>query len=212
MVTVDAYLAFCAALAALAAVPGPRVTVIVANALRHGARAGLLNVLGTQVGVAAWLGIAVLGLQSVIDAIGARFDLLRYAGAAYVIWLGVKLLRANVDLSAAQDQARPAGNFRARNFRARNFVVQGFFVILTIPKMLVLFGALIPGFLTRGGDAGAETLTLGLSFAVIAAAIDTGYALMAGQARSWVSCTKIRAIEVASGLCLALGGTGMALR
>ena len=207
MVTVDAYLAFCAASAALAAVSGPRVTVILANALRHGARAGLLNVLGTQVGVAVWLGIAVLGLQAVIDAIGARFDLLRYAGAAYVIWLGVKLLRANGDLSVAQDQAWPAGNFPARNF-----VVQGFFVILTIPKMLVLFGALIPGFLTRGGDAGAETLTLGLSFAVIAAAIDTGYALMAGQARSWVSCTKIRAIEVASGLCLALGGTGMALR
>lgn len=201
MVTIDAYLGFCAASVILAAVPGPTVTVILANGLRYGVRAGMLNVLGTQGGVAVWLGSAVLGLQAAIDVMGVWFDVLRYAGAAYVIWLAIKLLRSDGDLGLGPDQVLPSGKF----------VVQGFLVILTNPKMLVLFGAVIPSFLTEGGDVGAETLALGASFAIIAALIDTGYALVAGQARSWASRTRFRAIEVASGLCLALGGTWMAL-
>ena len=116
MVT-DSYLAFCAASLALAVVPGPTVTVIIANSLRHGTRAGMMNVLGTQAGVAIWLVIAVLGLNAMIAVMGVWFDALRYVGAAYLIWLGIKLLRSNGDLAVAVDRARPRGSFFLQGLR-----------------------------------------------------------------------------------------------
>ena len=96
--TLESYLAFCAAAAALAFVPGPTVTVIIANSLRFGHRAGLMNVAGTQAGFVMWLGIAALGLGAAIEVMGIWFDALRYAGAAYLVWLAIKLFRSKGDL------------------------------------------------------------------------------------------------------------------
>ena len=81
------YFAFCVAAAALALVPGPTVTVIIANSLRYGSRAGLMNVAGTQAGFVIWLGIAAMGLGAAIKLMGTWFDVLRWAGAAYLVWL-----------------------------------------------------------------------------------------------------------------------------
>ncbi len=84
--------------------------------------------------------------------------------------------------------------------------------ILSNPKMQTLFGALIPPFLCKTGNTGQQTLILGLTFALIAAASDTAYALAAGRVGSWMSRSRIRAIEVVSGLFLTAGGAWMALR
>lgn len=198
----NAWLAFCAAATALAIVPGPTVTVIIANSLRYGARAGLMNVLGTQAGVAIWLAIAVTGLSAAVQVMGVWFDVLRYVGAAYLVWLGIKLLRSKGDLAQAVERARPGGSF----------FLQGFIVIMSNPKMLVLFGALIPPFITPGGDYTTQLLTLGLTFAAIALVGDTIYALAAGQAGKLLSRSRIRAIEIVSGLCLTGGGIWLALK
>src|SRR3970040_617075 len=88
----DLYLAYVFACVLIAIIPGPTVTVIVANSLRHGTRAGLLNVAGTQLGLALMMATLIVGLTSVIAAMGWIFDWLRYAGAAYLVWLGWKLL------------------------------------------------------------------------------------------------------------------------
>lgn len=200
--TWQTYITFCLAAAALALVPGPTVTVIIANSLRFGSRAGLLNVLGTQIGVFVWLGLAALGLQAAIAAMGVWFDVLRFAGAAYLIWIGLKMLRSKGQLNLANG-ATP---------RPKNFLLQGFIVIMSNPKMLVLFGALIPPFLTPDGDTLRETLWLGGTFMLIAAAGDTLYALLAGSAGAWLSHSRVRAIEVVSGICLTCGGFWMALK
>ena len=147
----ESYLAFCAAAAALAFVPGPTVTVIIANSLRHGTRAGLLNVAGTQAGFVIWLAIAALGLGAAIKMMGIWFDVLRWAGAAYLVWLAIKLFSSNGDLAVAVDRARPRGSF----------FLQGFVVIMSNPKMLVLFGALIPPFITQGWQPDAADLAAG---------------------------------------------------
>ena len=196
------WLAFCVAAAALALVPGPTVTVIIANSLRYGARAGLINVAGTQLGVAIWLAIAVLGLGAAIEVMGVWFDVLRYAGAAYLVWMGIKLLRSKGDLAMATDRARPGGSF----------FLQGFIVIMSNPKMLVLFGALIPPFISPGGNYAGQLLALGLTFAAIALIGDTVYALAAGKAGAWLSRSRIRAIEIARGFCLTVGGVWLALK
>jgi homoserine/homoserine lactone efflux protein len=93
-VPLDLYLAYIAACFLIAIIPGPTVTVIVANSLAHGTHAGLLNVAGTQLGLALMMLILVVGLASVIAAMGWLFEWLRWAGAAYLIWLGYKLLRS----------------------------------------------------------------------------------------------------------------------
>ena len=92
-------------------VPGPTVTLILANSIRHGTRAGLLNVLGTQVGLALMIGVVVLGLTSLMEAAGHWFDWLRLAGAAYLIWLGWKMIRSGGEDSGETPPAAPAGRF-----------------------------------------------------------------------------------------------------
>ncbi|MEI7600275.1 MAG: LysE family translocator [Aestuariivirga sp.] len=200
--TLESYLAFMAAAAALAFVPGPTVTVIIANSLRYGHRAGLLNVAGTQAGFVIWLAIAALGLGAAIKMMGVWFDVLRWAGALYLMWLAFKLFRSNGDLAVAVDRARPRGSF----------FLQGFVVIISNPKMLVLFGALIPPFITPEGNAMQQILILGASFMVIAGFGDVMYALMAGKAGSFLSRSRIRALEIVSGCFLMGGGIWMALR
>ena len=200
--TLDAFLAFCATAVALAAVPGPTVTVIIANSLRHGWRAGMANVLGTQAGFLIWLAIAALGLGAAVKVMGVWFDVLRYAGAAYLVWLGIKMLRSHGDLAVAVDRARPGGSF----------FLQGFVVIMSNPKMLVLFGALIPPFIAAGEAAVPQILLLGLTFMVIAGVGDTLYALGAAKAGSLLSRSRIRALEVVSGLFLVAGGVWLGLR
>lgn len=200
--TLESYLAFTAAAAALAFVPGPTVTVIIANSLRHGHRAGLMNVAGTQLGFVIWLAIAALGLGAAIQVMGVWFDVLRYAGAAYLVWLAIKLFRSNGDLAMAVDRARPMGSF----------FLQGFIVIMSNPKMLVLFGAMIPPFITPGESPMQQILLLGATFMAIAGFGDVMYALMAGKAGSFLSRTRIRALEVVSGCFLMGGGIWMALR
>jgi homoserine/homoserine lactone efflux protein len=198
----DSFIAFVFAATALALVPGPTVTVIIANSLKHGTRAGLGNVLGTQAGVVIWLAIAALGLGAAIKVMGVWFDVLRYAGAAYLVWMGIKLFLSKGDLAIATDRSRPKGSF----------FLQGFVVIMSNPKMLVLFGALIPPFIPLGADVSKYTLMLGLLFAAIALMGDTAYALLAGRAGAWLSRSRIRAIEIISGCCLVGGAAWMVLK
>ncbi len=200
--TLESYLAFTAAAAALAFVPGPTVTVIIANSLRYGHRAGLMNVAGTQAGFVIWLAIAALGLGAAIQVMGVWFDVLRWAGAAYLVWLAIKLFRSKGDLAMVVDRARPNGSF----------FLQGFIVIMSNPKMLVLFGAMIPPFITPGDDPMRQILILGATFMVIAGFGDVMYALMAGKAGSFLSRSRIRALEIISGCFLMGGGIWMALR
>jgi homoserine/homoserine lactone efflux protein len=202
MTSVESYIAFCIAAFALAVVPGPTVTVIVANSLRYGVRAGLLNVGGTVLAGLVWLAIAAFGLTAAVLLMGVWFDLLRYAGAAYLVWLGWKLLTSDGTLRAGKAQERSPNGF----------FWQAFMVTISNPKMLVLYGMMIPPFLSRDGSPTLETLLLGGSFVAIATLTDGAYALLAGQAGEWLSRSRVRSIEIISGTCLAAGGIWMALR
>ena len=190
--TLQAYIAFCLAAIAIVIVPGPTVTVVIANSLKYGQRAGLLNVAGTQAGLVVWMAVAIAGLASAITLMGVWFDAVRIAGAAYLIWLGIKLLRSKGELLAAA-VTKPKGG-------------------LSNPKVLLVFGALIPQFISPDGDYLKQLILLGLSFMVIATVFDSLYAFAAGNAGSWLSNSRVRAVEVSSGLCLIGGGIWLALR
>src|SRR5258705_12594582 len=94
--SLQVYLAFVAACIALALLPGPVVTLVIANGLRHGTSAALTNIAGVQAGLAIMNGIVAIGLTSLMETMGCWFDWARFAGAAYLVWLGIKLIRSPV--------------------------------------------------------------------------------------------------------------------
>src|ERR1700742_2118350 len=91
------YLAYVAACVGLALLPGPIVTLVIANGLRHGTRAALTNIAGVQAAMTIVIGIVAIGLTSLMATMGYWFDWVRFAGAAYLVWLGIKLIRFPVE-------------------------------------------------------------------------------------------------------------------
>ena len=109
------YLAFVAACIALALLPGPMVTLVIANGLRHGTRAALINIAGAQLGLAIVIGVVAIGLTSLMATMGYWFDWVRFAGAAYLVWLGIKLIRSPVEgIDATQPPPPPRREERPR--------------------------------------------------------------------------------------------------
>jgi len=196
------YLAFVAACIALALLPGPVVTLVIANGLRHGTRAALTNIAGVQAGLAIVIGIVAVGLTSLMATMGYWFDWVRFAGAAYLIWLGVKLIRAPVmGVNAEAPPPPPRGGF----------FLQGFLVLLSNPKVLVFFGAFIPQFMDMGRDHVSQVALLGVTFMVIAGMTDAVYALLAGRARLFFSARRTKALSRISGGFMIGGGIWLAL-
>lgn len=195
------YLAYVAACAAIVVVPGPNVTVIIANSLRHGTQAGLMSVAGTQAGLAVMLVVLAAGLSTIVNQLGTVFEWVRLLGAAYLIWLGIKLWRSDGKLGVAEDGALPK----------RNLFWHGFIVLLSNPKVFLFFGAFIPQFIDPAGDPLAQTLVLGATFMVVATVLDSGYALAAGRAGGLLSRGNVRLLERVSGSCLIGGGIWLAL-
>ncbi|MEM7302282.1 MAG: LysE family translocator [Pseudomonadota bacterium] len=196
----SAYLAFVIASIALVVVPGPSVTVIIANSLKHGSRAGLLNVAGTQAGLAIMLLIVAIGLEAITTSLAFVFDWLRLAGAAYLVWLGYQMLRSNGELAQG-----------GRMSMGGSFFWQGFVVIWSNPKALLFYGAFIPQFLSADGSAIWQTVFLGATFMVVATIFDSIYAVAAGRAGGLLTTRNVRTVEIAGGSLLVGGGLWLAL-
>jgi threonine/homoserine/homoserine lactone efflux protein len=201
MIALDAYLAYVLACFVIAVIPGPTVTVIVGNSLAHGARAGLLNVAGTQAGLALMMLVLIVGLASVIEAMAWLFDWLRIAGALYLAWLGWKLLRAPDALGDASSVGQPRGGF----------FMQGFLVLMANPKALLWFGAFIPQFVDPQGNYVAQIVLLGLTAMAVAGVSDGAYAVLTGRAGALLSRRRVRLVSRLSGGFLIGGGLWLAL-
>lgn len=199
--TLELYLAYIAASVLIVIVPGPTVTVIVANSLAHGARAGLLNVAGTQLGLAIMIGVLLVGLTSIIETMGWWFDWLRLAGAAYLIWIGYKLIRSSGTIDAGDSAPTPRGGF----------FLQGFLVILSNPKALLFFGAFIPQFVDPGRDYVLQVILLGATFMAVATVLDATYAILSGGAGAFLTRQRVRLVSRISGAFLIGGGVWLAL-
>src|SRR6201982_3150380 len=174
--SLQVYLAFIAACIALALLPGPIVTLLIANGLRHGTRAALTNILGVQVGLLIVIGILAVGLTTLMATMGYWFNWVRFAGAAYLVWLGIKLIRCPVEGADTDPPPPPPRG---------GFLLQGFVVALSNPKLLVFFGAFLPQFMDMSKDHVSQVALLGVTFMVIAALTDGIYALLAGRARKF---------------------------
>jgi len=197
--TVTVLLTFAFTSFLLAIVPGPTVTVIVANSLRAGTRAGLLNIAGTQAGFAPMVVIVAAGLETVVALMAEWFFIVKMLGAAYLVWLGVKLWRSGGTIGSG-DAAPPRGGY----------FWQGVLVIWSNPKVLLLLGAIVPNFVDAQGSAFWQTIVLGGIFMVVASTCDLGYALLAGRAGRLLTTARVRTVERISGTLLIAGGLWMA--
>lgn len=197
----ELYLAYLVATIVIIVVPGPTVTLIIANSLRHGTRAGLMNVAGGQLGIALMIALVGIGLASLIEAMGVWFDWLRLAGAAYLIWLGWKLLRSPGAIGETGRAPEPRGGF----------FLQGFLVAVSNPKTLVFFGAFIPQFIDPERDYATQVAIMGATAIVVASISDGLYAALVGGAGRRMSARAMRWLSRVSGGMLIGGGIWLAL-
>src|SRR6186997_661720 len=198
--SIELYLAYVVACFVITIIPGPTVTLIIANSLTHGTRAGLLNVAGTQLGLAIMLGVLLVGLSSIIATMGVWFEWVRIAGAVYLIWLGWKLLRANAGFGEVGRTPKPRGGF----------FLQGFLVLMSNPKALLWFGAFIPQFVDANGNYVAQLVVLGLTAMASATLTDGAYAILGGRTRRFMSESRVKLAQRVSGLFLIGGGVWLA--
>lgn len=174
MMSLSLYLAFCAATTVLILIPGPNVSLIVANAIAYGTRFGLLTVAGTGSAMVVQLLLTTLGMTAVMTALAGWFDTLRWLGVGYLVWLGLRAwLAPPTDLTQTAPQPKSS----------RAIYVRGFLVSLTNPKTLLFYGAFFQQFLDRAGDVEAQIVLLSVSFLVLGVTLDGVWALAAGRAR-----------------------------
>jgi threonine/homoserine/homoserine lactone efflux protein len=176
-------------------VPGPSVLFIVGRALAVGRREAVLTMVGNTIGAAVMLIAVALGLGTLIAASAIALTVVKLAGAAYLIYLGVHAFRTRKSLvTAMTSEVKPAN--RRRTMR------QGFLVGVTNAKTAVFFAAALPQFVDQGANSPAwlQILLLGLIFILIALVSDSVWALVAGTAREWFARSP-RRLEL-------VGGTG----
>ncbi len=170
----DLYPAFVLATTILILIPGPAVTLIVANSLAYGSRRALVTVAGSSSAIAMHLVITVLGMNSLMLWLAEWFEWLRWAGVAYLIYLGVQQWRAKP--FALDDATRLVAS-------RRKLYWQGFVVNATNPKTLFFYAAFFPQFVDPGHAPMPQLVLLSITFLVIATLLDGGYALIAGRLR-----------------------------
>jgi threonine/homoserine/homoserine lactone efflux protein len=164
--------AFLAASFVLAVTPGPGVLYIVTRSLAQGRSSGLASVAGVALGNLGNAIGASLGLAALFAISSFAFTIVKYAGALYLIWLGIQALRAP---PAKVETERPPEVPLKRIFR------DGFVVALLNPKTAVFFAAFLPQFMDAAVASVPQALLLGALFVIIAALTDTTYALAASS-------------------------------
>jgi threonine/homoserine/homoserine lactone efflux protein len=169
---------FAAASLALAVVPGPAVLYIVAQSVDQGRLAGLVSALGICAGSLVHVTAATIGLSSLLASSATAFTIVKYAGAAYLILLGIRRLLTREEL---EDEA-----FHPPRTRRRLFV-DGVVVNVLNPKTALFFLAFLPQFVDpSAGFATLQILVLGLLFTIIALCSDSVWALLAGTLGAWL--------------------------
>ncbi len=173
---------FLLAALALLLTPGPAVLYIVARSLDQGRRAGLVSVLSIEVGNSVHVLGAALGLSALILSSALAFSIVKYLGAAYLIYLGLRRL-------LARDPAQQAAAFQRQSLR--RIFRQGVIVAILNPKTALFFLAFLPQFVDPSrGSVTAQLLTLGCLFVLMAVITDSLYALLAGTAGQWLKGTR----------------------
>ncbi|GAA2126110.1 MULTISPECIES: LysE family translocator [Arthrobacter] len=203
MVPAPNLLAFALAALVLIAVPGPSVLFVIGRTLALGRKGGLLSVAGNAGGELVQIAAVAVGVGVVLAQSLLLFSVVKFAGAAYLVYLGIQAIRHRGSGATAADPADPSSTARVLR--------EGFIVGATNPKSIVFFVAVLPQFVDySAGAIPVQLATLGAVFLLIALVSDSTWALAAGTARHWFarSPRRIAALSTTGGvMMIGLGGT-----
>ena len=184
----------------LVIVPGPIVTLVIATAATRGTRAALITVIGTTLGTAVMLLCFALGLNWVLKTSAEVFEVLRWIGAAYLIWLGIQSWRT---AGRAAEAAPP---------RHRVHISRGFLVAITNPKTIAFFTAFLPQFVDPALPVGWQLFVMCTVSLALAALTDAAWAVAAGLGRAWFMKPRYNALlGRLSGVALIGGGLWLSM-
>ena len=173
---------FVAACFAVLLSPGPNVLYAVACSVNQGRKAGLVSVLGVEAGTLLQVAAASLGISALVHSSAWAFDAIKYLGAAYLVYLGIRKSLAR------GAPAESAGNTSAS---LRRVFWQGVLVSMLNPKTALFFVAFLPQFVDSArGSVALQTALLGLILVGLATITDGGYALLAGSCGQWLRSSK----------------------
>jgi threonine/homoserine/homoserine lactone efflux protein len=203
MVPLSHLLTFALAAALLLALPGPSVLFVIGRTLALGRRAGLLSVAGNASGMLIQTSLVALGVGAIVAESIVVLTVIKFAGAAYLIYLGIQAIRHRSRVAAPVQRETPRSTLR--------LLGEGFVVGVTNPKSIVFFVAILPQFVEpAAGAIPLQLAELGLVFVVLALVMDSTWALTAGAARSWFarSPKRLSNLGVVGGVAMiGLGGT-----
>ncbi len=198
-----ALLPFLAISILLIVIPGPDTAMVTKNAVAGGRRSGVYAAFGVSVGLTIWTAAAALGIAALLRASEIGFDLLKFAGAIYLTWVGIQMLRSRGVVADAPSARTGSGK---KAFR------QGLLSDLGNPKIAVFFTSLLPQFVHGTGSAFTPLLFLGVVFAVLTLLWLAVYALAVGHASGWLRRPGVRkALDRVTGVVLIGFGVRLAL-
>jgi homoserine/homoserine lactone efflux protein len=196
----ELFAAFTAITLVLVLTPGPIVTLVIATGAAQGTRAALVTVAGTTLGNAILIAAIALGLNWVLQNAVVLFEVLRWAGAAYLVWLGIQAWRSAGKAGAALPPPRQV------HFR------RGVFVALSNPKTIAFFTAFLPQFVDPGLPAEFQLVVMCAVSVLMAAILDSAWAIAAGFGRAWfMKPARAKVLGRLSGTVLIGGGVWLSL-
>jgi threonine/homoserine/homoserine lactone efflux protein len=207
MVEPSRLLVFAGAALALIVVPGPSVLFVIGRGVALGRRAAVLTVLGNTIGAYTQVVLVAFGLGALVEESVTVYNVIKFAGAAYLVYLGIKAIRERRSIATAFE-----GSTTPKS--PRRLVGEGVVVGVTNPKVIVFFAAFLPQFVDRSaGHVPVQILLLGAIFAAIALLSDSTWGLAAGSARSWLrrSPRRMENLGAAGGLVMIGLGVRVAL-
>lgn len=192
----DTYLGYLLISFVVIAVPGPNVTLILASSAMRGWRTGLVITSGVAAAMVLQVTLVSFGLVWLVQTFSEVFDLIRYAGAAYLVYLGIQTWR-----SASEPQPEHPQNLK--------MLRKGFWVGLANPKSLTFFAAFFPQFINPELPSAPQFALLAASFIILAFAVNSCYSIAAGFGHQYFVAGRARQwLGRASGLLL-VGGAGL---
>ena len=200
----EVLLAFTAACILLALTPGPNMALMMANTLSSGLRAGLVTLAGTTTGLVLLVTAAAAGMTSIMVLMSTWFDVVRWAGAVYLIYLGARQLWQLRELRRAVDLDAPRGSHGSR-------YLQGVAISLSNPKVILFLGAFLPQFVDMRQDPVGQLAVLAALFVVVLASVDIAIAFTVARARTTFGPSRLRVLDGIAGGLLVLGGLALAV-
>ncbi|SHO62966.1 Threonine/homoserine/homoserine lactone efflux protein [Pseudoxanthobacter soli DSM 19599] len=199
------WVAFAGASAVLVLIPGPTVLLVVSYALGQGWRTALPMAIGVALGDFTAMTLSLAGLGAVLAASATVFTAVKWIGAAYLVWLGIKLWRAG-GLADATPRTDRSGALR--------MLAHAWLVTALNPKGIIFFVAFLPQFLDRSAPFLPQMLVFGATFIVLAFANVIGYALLASRARRAIRRPGVLSLvnKVGGGLLIGAGVATVGLR